>query len=111
MFQRRPLSGQGHSQFELATLHLSATHQVLNFTLRCNSDMLQKFTDSHIEAVFIELGGHGCSPWSGRRSLTRGEQRPNIEAPRVAADFLLNLIAYSVGPERKTTPEAARSAV
>jgi hypothetical protein len=24
--------------------------------------MLQKFTDSHIEAVFIELGGHGCSP-------------------------------------------------
>jgi len=34
--QRRPLSGQGHSQFELATLHLSAAHQVLNFTLRCN---------------------------------------------------------------------------
>ena len=30
------------AQFELATLHLSATHQVLNFTLRCNSDMLQK---------------------------------------------------------------------
>ena len=50
------------AQFELATLHLSATHQVLNFTLRCNSDMLQKFTDSHIEAVFIELGGHDCSP-------------------------------------------------
>ena len=27
---------------------------------------------------------------------------------RVAADFFLNLIAHNVGPELKTTPEAAR---
>jgi len=52
----------GSFAVELATLHLSAAHQALNFTLRCNSDMLQKFTDSHIKAVFIQLGCHGCSP-------------------------------------------------
>src|SRR5436190_7415689 len=56
MFQWRHLSGQGHSQFELATFHLSATHQVLNFTLRCNSDehvlaLVEAVYGAHVDAV------------------------------------------------------------
>jgi hypothetical protein len=73
--------------------------------------MLQKFTDSHIEAVFIELGGHDCSPYRQAKSNTRRAKTKHRDPTRVAADFLLNLIAYNVGPELKTTPEAARSAV
>jgi hypothetical protein len=50
-------------------------------------------------------------PIGQAKSNTRRAKTKHRGPTRVAADFLLNLIAYNVGPELKTTPEAARSAV
>lgn len=41
-------------------------------------------------------------------SNTRRAKTQHRGPTRVTADFLLNLIAYNVGPELKTTPEAAQ---
>jgi hypothetical protein len=40
-----------------------------------------------------------------------GPTPPRSQLSASARRLLLNLIAYNVGPELKTTPEAARSAV
>lgn len=41
-------------------------------------------------------------------SNTRRAKTQHRGPTRVTPDFLLNLIAYNVGPELKTTPEAAQ---